>query len=139
MARRQFTGLRFGESDHEAAHVMLKRLLHHESHAVELVLILLSVGPVMMSMYISYVTGEAHWFQRSGSLMVLFSAAVEYRRSYQRKLAEEAADSGDTERRDALERAVKAQSRPFWRSIPYVCYLQIFLGTLIWGYGDLLF
>jgi hypothetical protein len=115
---------------------MLKRLLHTDSHAVELALILLSVGPMMMSAYVSYVTGDGHWFQRSGSLMVLFSAAVEYRRSYQRKLA---ADSSSDEHGEALRRAVKAQSQPFWRSIPYVCYLQIFLGTLIWGYGDLLF
>ena len=111
---------------------MLKRLLHHQSRSVELALILLSMGPVMMSAYMSVVTGDGHWFQRSGSLMVLFSAAVEYRRSV---LRARAADSGDPR----LKAAVAARSRPIWGSVPYVCYLQILLGTLIWGYGDLLF
>jgi hypothetical protein len=25
----------------------------------------------------------------------------------------------------------------FWQSIPYVCYMAIVVGTLIWAYGDL--
>jgi hypothetical protein len=27
----------------------------------------------------------------------------------------------------------------FWRSVPYVCYVAILVGTLIWAYGDLVF
>ena len=111
---------------------MLKRLLHHENQSVELLLILLSVGPVMMSAYMSFVTGDGHWFQRSGSLMVLFSVAVEYRRAVQRARAIDSTGN-------RLKAVVEAQSKPVWRSVPYICYLQILMGTLIWGYGDLMF
>lgn len=84
---------------------------------------LLAVGPVVVSFAASWLTGDGQWFQRSGSLMVLFSVALEYRR-----------------------RQLQGTGTPsthgtwlFWRKIPYICYLSIFAGTLIWAYGDLLF
>lgn len=84
---------------------------------------LLAVGPVVVSFAVSWLTGDGQWFQRSGSLMVLFSVAVESRRRQ-------------------LQQAGNPVGRGtwlFWRQIPYICYLSIFMGTLIWGYGDLLF
>ncbi|PWG63738.1 hypothetical protein [Sediminicurvatus halobius] len=99
----------------------MRRILLHESHAAEITLMLLAMGPAMISLAASMATGDGEWFQRSGSLMVLFSAAVEYRRRHLR----------ETGRTDG--------SWLFWRQIPYVCYSAILLGTLIWGYGDLLF
>jgi len=52
---------------------------------IELVFMLGALGPVLVSAYVSFATGEGHWFQRSGPLMVLFSVAVEYHR---RRMAE---------------------------------------------------
>lgn len=100
---------------------MLRRVIQHDSHAAEVVLVLLAMGPPMISLMASIATGDGQWFQRSGSLMVLFSAAIEYRR------------------RNALEAGRIGPRWLFWRRIPYVCYWSIFLGTLIWGYGDLPF
>lgn len=100
---------------------MVKRVILHESHLAELVLVLLAVAPAMISLAASVATGDGEWFQRSGSLMVLFSAAVEYRR------------------RHLLQAGRGNDSWLFWRRIPYVCYSAILLGTLVWGYGDLLF
>lgn len=101
---------------------MIARILHRGGNGVELALMALSIGPMLVSAYVSYVTGDSHWFQRSSALMVLFSVAVEYRR---RQLAR---SNPDAQRR-----------RPIWRSIPYICYLSIFMGTLVWAYGDLMF
>lgn len=100
---------------------MVRRAILHDSHVAEIVLVLLAMGPPMVSLMASLETGNGEWFQRSGSLMVLFSAAVEYRR------------------RNALYTGRARAGWLFWRQIPYVCYASIFLGTLIWGYGDLPF
>ena len=100
---------------------MVRRAILHESHVAEILLVLLAMGLPMASLMATIATGNGEWFQRSGSLMVLFSAAVEYRR------------------RRGLRRPGTAAGWLFWRQIPYVCYSSIFLGTLIWGYGDLPF
>lgn len=102
---------------------MLKRVLHHDNYVIEIVLALCAMGPPMLSAMISLETGDGHWFQRSGSLMVLFSVAMEYRRSQRVKRG----------------RPASSLPEPFGVSVPYVCYVSIAVGTLIWGYGDLLF
>ncbi len=101
---------------------------------IEVMFLFLAMGPVILSAYASYITGDGQWFQRSGALMVLFSAAVEYHR---RRMPQRSAGGRDQAKTD---RAFTAGwvSR-FWKSIPYVCYASVFIGTLIWSYGDLLF
>lgn len=94
---------------------------------------LLAAVPVLISFAVSIATGEGHWFQRSGAVMVLFSVAVEYHR---RRMAERGTrPAGDTAHRSLMP----VLPLRFWRSIPYVCYAAIVAGTLIWAYGDLLF
>lgn len=113
----------------------LKRIPSAEATAVEALLILLAMVPVLVSAYVSLVTGEGHWFQRSGALMVLFSVGIETHRKYLLHCAQ--AGRGGT--------WLGATSKPailvvrFWKSLPLICYFAIVMGTLIWGYGDLLF
>jgi hypothetical protein len=105
-----------------------------EATLIEALLMMMAVVPVLVSAYVSLVTGDGHWFQRSGGLMVLFSVGVEYHRKHMMRCVETGTHSW-----------LAASSRParlitrFWRAIPYVCYLAIVIGTLIWSYGDLLF
>lgn len=101
--------------------VMIRRAILYHGHFAEIVLVLLAMGLPMVSLMASMASGYGEWFQRSGSLMVLFSAAVEYRR------------------RHLLNIRGTTTGRLLWRQIPYVCYSSIFLGTVIWGYGDLPF
>lgn len=102
-----------------------------EATLIEALLMMLAVVPVMVSAYASLVTGDGHWFQRSGALMVLFSIGVEYHRKHPRK--------PDGRHRWTASSAPARLVRRFWGAIPYVCYLAIVVGTLIWSYGDLLF
>ena len=103
-------------------------------YVIELVFMLGALAPVLISAYVSFVTGEGHWFQRSGALMVLFSVAVEYhrRRMAERSVAVEA-------ERTVTPSGFRRLLARFWGNIPYVCYMAIAVGTLIWSYGDLLF
>lgn len=92
---------------------------------IEALLMLLAVLPVILSFQLSLATGDGHWFQRSGALMVLFSVGIEYhRRHVVRCLA-----GAMTVTKPSLWMAHWVHR--FWRSIPYVCYIAIALGTLI--------
>ncbi len=103
-------------------------------YLIELSFMVLAMGPVLVSAYASLITGDGQWFQRSGALMVLFSVAVEYHR---RRMPQPvvSARTGASSRATPTARIFGR----FWRSIPYVCYFSVFMGTLIWSYGDLLF
>lgn len=106
-----------------------------EATLVEALLMLLALVPVLISAYASLVTGEGHWFQRSGALMVLFSVGIETHRKYMLRCIEAGLGGSwlATTRRPAILLI------RFWKSIPFVCYFAIVMGTLIWSYGDLLF
>ena len=81
-------------------------------------------------------TGDGTWFSRSGSIAVLISAIIEFRNfSTQQVLNEIAQES--TKYWDAKpEKYVVPENRKlFDRSV----LVTIVIGTLIWGYGDLLF
>lgn len=106
-----------------------------EATAVEALLMLLAMMPVLISAYVSLVTGEGHWFQRSGALMVLLSVGIETHRKYLLRCVEEGSRAAWLV---AAGRPARLVVR-FWRSIPFVCYSAIVMGTLIWSYGDLLF
>lgn len=105
-----------------------------KDYVTESVFMLCAVVPVMVSAYVSIKTGEGHWFQRSGALMVLFSIAVESHRSRMRARGIDTSGAGSRRRPGANTLVAR-----FWSSIPYICYLAIVVGTLIWSYGDLLF
>lgn len=102
-------------------------------YVIEMVFMICAMGPVVVSAYVSYLTGNGEWFQRSGALMVLFSVAVEYHR---RRIPGHIVRHVEPEKRRSLRNAWPAR---VWGAIPYVCYVAIFTGTLIWSYGDLLF
>ncbi|MBD3895682.1 hypothetical protein IEI94_07430 [Halomonas sp. ML-15] len=95
----------------------------------------LALLPTLVSFYISLVTGDGHWFQRSGALMVLFSVGVEYHRKHlmscQYLSLSETTEGVSTRMARIIIR--------FWRAVPFACYFAIVVGTLIWSYGDLLF
>jgi hypothetical protein len=69
------------------------------------------------------------WFQRSGSLVVLFAAIGEYYVSNMRVTLRPAGYVGITAMENELSFSVK-----FFHS---VALTLVVMGTIIWGYGDL--
>ena len=55
----------------------LKKML--SSYWIDAILLIVAVGAPLLSAWLSFETGEADWFQRSGSLTVLFAAILEFR------------------------------------------------------------
>ena len=88
--------------------------------------------PVFFYFY-SDSTTEGHWFSRSGSLMVMLGAILEYRNfGIQQYLRERR----DETYKPNPEIVAKLKSR---RPFDILILSSLVLGTIIWGYGDLLF
>jgi len=88
--------------------------------------------PICFYFY-SDTTKEGHWFSRSGSLMVILGAFLEYRNfGIQQYLREER----DETWKPKPKIVAKLKSR--WL-FDILILASLVLGTAIWGYGDLLF
>ena len=77
---------------------------------------------------------DGKWVQRSGSLVVLFSAILEIRQTLIKKPQE--ASSVKIEGRPALAARQISKIDTFFHGFAWT---GIAVGTIVWGYGDLLF
>lgn len=95
----------------------------------EIILLLLSVLCVAVSYSIS-----AEFFARSGSIMVLFSVIIEYRLlsaqniHIDRKVKTAVYSGKPTNIKNTKEH----------KNMSIIAHIFVVLGTLIWGYGDLI-
>ncbi len=92
-------------------------------------------GIVLVSFAIEFETG-GNWLARSGSLMVLFSVIAGYI-----LLGDRDKYHSETLKRHWGERTVdfsKIHPSPLHRKLESVSHLTVVIGTVIWGYGDLL-
>jgi len=101
---------------------------------LEIMLLLVACCFSVGSYLFSQATGESHWFGRSGAVVVLLSVWVETRNySVQQRL-------NDCRQSAAgfIGGLPQDWSMPRRRKLlEYVTLLIVLMGTLIWGYGDL--
>lgn len=101
---------------------------------LEIIMLLVAFGFAVTSYLCSQATDEAHWFARSGAVVVLLSVWVETRNyAAQQRL-------NDCRHTAAgfIGGSPQDWSMPRRRKIlEYVTLFMIVMGTLIWGYGDL--
>ncbi|MDE2915045.1 MAG: hypothetical protein OXL68_19260 [Paracoccaceae bacterium] len=85
------------------------------------------------SAHVSLTTGEGEWFQRSGSLLVLFSAIVEIQQTAKKQPKEAGVtiNGSPITVRDPVPTMSKLLHALAWGGIV--------TGTAVWGYGDLMF
>ncbi|MDD1795160.1 hypothetical protein LRP50_18690 [Enterovibrio sp. ZSDZ42] len=97
------------------------------------IFILAVITPILA--WYSFVIPEteepAIWFQRSGSLTVLFAVWMEYNLM---KVNEHVFPSGHTFSQQA---ALAKKYQPIFKVAQYMAVLLAIMGTVIWGYGDL--
>ena len=96
-------------------------------------LLIAAVGAPLFSASLSFDTGRDDWFQRSGSLMVLISTILEFRQGYAALEAWAA-----VKRRSSAGVAVLGQLPTPRKAIAVIALALVVLGTIIWGYGDLM-
>jgi len=78
------------------------------------------------------------WFQRSGCLTVLFAAFAEYRIFVIRDLLEPIDEKGKTWQDMADENSLKTKYRKRVKAYDFISIALLTIGTLIWGFGDLI-
>lgn len=102
---------------------------------LEWTLTALAVLPALGSLLLCWQLSDGGtWFQRSGSLMVLFAVWLEFRQAKAaiRKIIENATQS-------ILAVAPSFRMDPVQSLFQNIAIGLAILGTIIWGYGDLLF
>ena len=108
--------------------------------------IFLGVGSLILGLNNFTNESDAIWFQRSGSLIVLFSLLTEYYHLKIKTLVTEIKiDFGDGKIMTRLEnfkekKLPKEYSDPMFNILiePITIFTGI-IGTIIWGYGDIIF
>lgn len=78
------------------------------------------------------------WFQRSGCLTVLFSALAEYIIFIIRDLLDPIGDEGYSYQDNADGGYLKANYRKMLNFSSFISIALLVMGTLIWGFGDLI-
>ena len=103
---------------------------------IDVALFLLAYGVVIVSAYYSQQTGDPLWFARSGSIMVIFSGALEFRQArIQQRRIEVASRTIGT-----FGGGMAPLELPLYRRIIiWTSHISLIIGTLIWGYGDELY
>ena len=77
------------------------------------------------------------WFQRSGSLTVLFAVWAEYKIFKVHTLTMPMSEGGETYQDAAHTGALKTKYGKKLNAISFVSVALVITGTVIWGYGNL--
>ena len=100
----------------------------------EATLLLACVALAVLFALVSYVAQTGHWFARSGSLIVLLAVICEFRLG-----AKYSARWPDHATSRYLQHTPVPESGTTEKVLRWASHLAVVVGTLIWGYGDLLF
>lgn len=102
---------------------------------IDAAILLLASLIVGISFWISTISSEFHWFARSGSLMVLLAVVVEFRNLNLQQLLND--NSARISRN--VSGILRPTKQPYFRQVLInVAHILVVIGTIIWGYGDLL-
>ncbi|MUK70253.1 hypothetical protein [Aliivibrio fischeri] len=105
-----------------------------------IVLLLGLLGPILAWFGVFQLeTNSAVWFQRSGSITVLFAVWAEYKLFKLAELTNPMSQNGNTWDDMRKSDVLQASYSKYIQGIKYFAAVLAIAGTVIWGYGDLLF
>ena len=102
---------------------------------IDILLLIISISVVAISLWLSFLYKDLTWFERSGSLMVLFSAIVEFRNI---KLQQAINDKAAVSAEGIAGVLIPTSQPPMRQFIIVVTHIFIIIGTFVWGYGSIL-
>ena len=101
----------------------------------DIAFVILAVAPLLISLGIDiFVTNEYYWFQRSGALTVLFAALLGFHQDKHFITQED--ESYRVNEKPIITGKTLTEYR---KKLKFLAIVLALSGTLIWGYGDLLF
>jgi len=110
--------------------------MKHRKYTIEWSLIGVAIFIAVISVIADYYSTDYNWFARSGSVVVLLAAFIEF------KVSPHIYD--DIQRAQFLQSTVKlpvafkAKPTKSRRNVSLVAHVLLITGTIIWGYGDLI-
>ncbi len=111
-------------------------LLDKKKYRLSIFLILFGIMFSIVSAIIS-IDSTGNWFARSGSILTFISVVVQFQLSNLKKNDAENILQSDLDIHEKLK-TIKNKD-PLHETIFIISGLTSLIGTLIWGYGDLLF
>lgn len=108
--------------------------MNHREYTIEWILIVVAIFVAVISVIADYYSANYDWFARSGAIAVLLAAIVEYRISSHiyddiyRAIAQQKHSGFATKAKKSKNRSI----------LSFITHTVLILGTIIWGYGDLL-
>lgn len=110
--------------------------MKHHNYKKEWLILLLAVAFSILSLGLDCLFADINWFGRSGSVIVLLAAFVEFRVSFHVYDDIQRAQYQNTIISTPIP--IKAKPTKERNKISIASHTLLILGTLVWGYGDLL-
>lgn len=101
---------------------------------IEIILLLIAFLWVLFSYFISFTDSQGSWFARSGAIMVLLAVIVEFR--FNNEVVRKISSTIQIAVKMKLPVGVGIQKEKIY--ISRTAHAFVIVGTLIWGYGDLI-
>ncbi|HCM1204851.1 TPA: hypothetical protein N2883_004524 [Vibrio parahaemolyticus] len=109
--------------------------MKRRSYKLEWFLLFIAVTFSLISVFGDYLFVGFNWFARSGAILVLIGAVVEYRVSSH--IYEDIQRVQFQQSKISLPVPLKGKPTKNRKKIQIAAHTVIVFGTLIWGYGDL--
>ena len=106
-----------------------------ENRLLDFLIIAAALVPAAISLALDLIVpSDFYWFNRAGSLMVLFAVILEFRQEY---FAQPTRSKGYMEQGVGL--LIPTELSRFRKNLRWTAVTLAILGTVIWGYGDVPF
>ena len=109
--------------------------MKHRNYTIEWMLLATAVLVALVSVVLDFYMNECNCFARSGSLVVLLAAIVEYKISSH--IYEDIQRAQFQQKLIDLHVPLKAKPPKNRKRLSLATHAMLFLGTIIWGYSDL--
>jgi hypothetical protein len=113
------------------------RINFEPSLALDYLYIFFSIAVISISIAADYIWPGTGWFGRSGALLVLFGALLEIR-MFKHQAIYNKAFQKELIKQGIISPIQPGQLPGVFIYIRLYTHTQIILGTVVWGYGDLL-
>lgn len=103
-----------------------------KSRVIDIILLIIAATVAIVSFFISISVNDSQWFERSGSLTVLFAAVVEYRQLSRGESIKRTTPIGEMR----INQTLPGTREKGDEIISAIGLFMVCLGTVIWGYGS---
>ncbi|TMU24513.1 hypothetical protein E0L35_09705 [Halomonas sp. ATBC28] len=110
--------------------------MKHRSYKIEWAVLACAVLVALVSVAADYFYDSWNWFARSGAIVVLLAAVVEYR--IYNHIYDDVQRAQFQQTKIDLSVPIKAKPTKERRRVSVAAHVLVILGTVIWGYGDLI-